>query len=231
MYTSITALTPLVMPVHLFPVEARVQSAIHGIDSIIEGLLEVGCIGVIYSDKDAAGTGDIKCDGPVPFSPYGVAKKGVGEQWAQACHTASLAFWTQVIPNPIGQMDNPKLLQYLFDQWSMGKAPVITSPEQYQDNISVDLLAKDYFRLVKALYKGKGGISNPSGWACPVEALVRRAAWYWTHHTGHPSPIDVKPQPSQQPNTLVNTDTIWARHPDWSEEQFWAELITDYQQS
>ena len=61
----------------------------------------------------------------------------------QSCHAAGLAFWSQVIPNPIGQMDNAKLLQYLFDQWTMGKAPVITTPKLIRDNIPVVLLAKD----------------------------------------------------------------------------------------
>ena len=211
-----------------FPIEERVALAVNNLKSCTQMLIENGCKGVIYSDSIFAGTGAVDCNGSVPFSSYGIAKKKVGDLVSQRCSEAGLLFWRQVIPNPIGPFDNFKLLQYVFERWSNGQTPVITTPDLVRDNIPVVLLAKDYLRLIEEIRLGQGGISNPSGWACTVKDLVNRAAAEWRLQTAQVTPIRLEPQCTQQPQTLVNTDPIWDRNPNWSERPFWSSVMAEH---
>ena len=211
-----------------FPLDARVEAALHNMDLICAALVENGCRGILYSDSFFAGSGNVDTDGRVPFSSYGTAKKRVGDRLEADCQQSGLAFWRMVIPNPIGPLDKPKLLHSLWSAWAEGRKAKLHAPHLIRDHIPVDLLAKAYLRILPDLYERKSGISNPSGWICTVEELTLQAGEYWTHHTGRKAAYTIEARPIQQPAVLANTESIWALAPEWSESAFWKELILEF---
>jgi nucleoside-diphosphate-sugar epimerase len=210
-----------------FPMRSRIDEALHNMDRVCHALAEEGCKGIVYSDSIFSGSGAINCDGVVPFSPYGKAKLEIGDRMESLCEKHQLSFWRVVIPNPIGLLDNHKLLKHVFTAWSQGKTPTLFTPDLVRDNLPVEILSRHYLDVCRRVLAGNSGISNPSGWVCSVKELVQRAGRAWTRQTGDPAPFRSEAQATSQPQSLYNTAPVLTETGDWSEDHFWNELIKE----
>lgn len=210
-----------------FPLRSRIESALHNMDTVCLTLSREGCKGIVYSDSIFSGCGSIICDGTVPFSPYGKAKLEIGNRLERLCKKHQLQFWRVVIPNPIGVLDNPKLLKHVFNAWKRKQTPTLFSPHLIRDNLPVGVLAKHYLKVCEYILEGRSGISNPSGWVCSVQELVERAGREWTGRTGLAAPVRIEVKHDSQPILLHNTSTMLTETDDWSEDYFWNQLVEE----
>lgn len=210
-----------------FPTVTRVAENLLNIEKVCLTLSNNGCQGILYSDSIFSGMGALVEGGTAPFSEYGEAKKRISDALKQQCDYLGLAYWRFVIPNPIGTLDNPKLLHHLFQTWLRGQTFSIHTPTLVRDHIPVGLLAKLFTKVCWTVSAGEGGSSNPSGWICSVEELIKRAGVAFTEATGMDSDFVVDEHKSEQPTCLINTQTVWANKFEWTEKSFWDDLIDE----
>lgn len=111
------------------------------------------------------------------FNPYGLSKHLSFEVFRLEAERLGLSLGKFVIPNPFGPREEFRFTSYLAKEWSLGKRPVVGTPDYIRDNIHVSLLAIAYREMCEAMPESRGLIRmGPSGYVEQQGAFTHRFA-------------------------------------------------------
>jgi len=202
-----------------FDVGAAVENNCFGLQDTIDAFSAAGGRHVWVSGSIFQGDGN---EIP-PISPYGESKATTAALFLEAARSKSLHYSDLIIPNPFGPMDNAKLCDYLFDQWSRQQVATINTPNWVRDNIFVDLLAQAYAQSVLRERRGRVALS---GTHSSMLSFSEKVALETRLRTGWDCRLECRARnEDSQPAVLVNPDKAIDRVPFWSETKAWDALI------
>ena len=187
---------------------------------------EVILTGTYFEAREGAGTAPLRA-----FSPYAESKTDTWEIFLDECNARAMPIGKFVIPNPIGEWEEPRLPAYLITSWLRHQTPVINTPRYVRDNIPVPLLADTYNRFVSSRRHAPRAPTHcsPSGWVESVSAFATRLASEMAPRLGVPCEFEQReqsefPEPLERRNHL---DVISA----WPAEEvsmFWDDYARFY---
>ena len=165
-------------------------------------------------------------------SPYGLSKTLTWQACRQECLRAGLALGKFVIPNPVGPLEEPKLVASLVRDWRGGRVPRLRTPLDICDNLPVHLLASEYVDFVAEM-NSAGPRANtfrrPSGWVESVETFSQRVAREFGRRAGASFAVVADlPPPGSKPTMRRNAVREEISLPAGVGDQFWSDWYAFY---
>jgi UDP-glucose 4-epimerase len=214
-----------------FDVSKAVASNTMGLSRVLQVFADRGGVALVltgtYFEPDE-GKGSLPLRA---FSPYGLSKGITWQLFRYYCHATGIRIGKFVMPNPIGEWEEPRLTAYLISTWLRGEKPVIALPEYVRDNVPARLLARCYADFVGSVAGDRVGErkASPSGWVESVGAFVERAAQELRPRTALPCEFELRKQteflePLERQN-LESALPLWSRDDN---TRFWNDLLKYY---
>lgn len=202
--------------------QAAYQSNTRSMKEVFEALAQSGCRGIIISSSIFEGG----LQGRTAFSPYGLVKQLTSETTIFYGNHFGMHVSRFVIPNPFGALDNPKLIDYLCQEWFAEWTPLIKTPLYVRDNIHVELLAKSFVYWLEHMPKDKGdSVFSPSGYVSNMGDFVALVAKEMQTRLELECKYKLGEQKDfSQPMTLVNETPLKPLFPDWNASEAWDAL-------
>lgn len=147
-----------------FDVPGAVAEATKGGREFLAAVLAAGVSGVVLTHsifESGMGVGD----DPRPIGLYAVAKRTVNEVWSEWSRQLGLAVQHFTIANPVGPLEDPRLISYLVKSWRTGGVPRLKAPHYIRDNVACPVLAQSYLNVAREAANGASGSVTPSMWA------------------------------------------------------------------
>jgi len=82
------------------------------------------------------------------FSKYGISKNITYEVYKSFCKFKNIRYKSIFINNPWGILENKKFNHYLITNWLKKKEVIIKYPSNIRDNININLLSREYNKIV-----------------------------------------------------------------------------------
>ena len=204
------------------------DAATAGADAVMAALARGGGRALVLTGSvfEGAGTAAAK-----PVLAYGRAKAQIRATLTAAAARHVLASACFVVPHPIGALEKPGLGTYLSTRWLAGQPARLRHPTLVRDFIHVDLLAALYAEFCGAqLRAGAPRLRAPSGRAATLLEQARWLAAALSPRLGVPCAVlgAEPPEPSDEPERLVNPEEAGARAATWPVEEAWDRLADFY---
>ncbi len=101
---------------------------------------------------------------------YGKSKSKTYDVFKKFCLKNKIKYKSFYITNPWGIFEEKKLNYYLIKNWLENKVPIIEYPRYIRDNIFIDKLSNEYYKLI---FSKSEKIENfPSGYCCSNKVFI-----------------------------------------------------------
>lgn len=203
-----------------FDVGAAVSSATAGADQFLAVAADRGVRGLALThsvfESDAGRGSD-----PRPIGLYGVAKRATCEVWAEVARRRAIPVRHFTITNPVGPMEEPRLVAHLVRTWRQGEVPRLNSPQYLRDNVASPVLAAAYLTTLRHAADGEAGALTPSMWRETNIDFARRVATQFGLRWGSALQVGAEAVPSvDEPSERVGLDPVDFSD-DGAESRFW----------
>ena len=201
------------------------------VQQVLSFLANNGCQRIVISASVFEGECGLSSSPDIPFSPHGLVKQFTSKTfdfWGRHYGQHVSRF---VIPNPFGELDNPKLIDYLCREWYAGRVPQIRTPLYIRDNIHVELMAFAYRHWLETMPMEKGGsVFAPAGYVSSMGDFVSLVANEMRPRLGLNCEFSLGTQTDfSQPMILVNDNPVDSLFENWNPSTAWDSLAA-YQQ-
>ena len=200
------------------------------VQEVLSSLSKNGCRRVVVSASVFEGECGLSSSENVPFSPHGLVKQFTSKTFEFYGRQNGMQVSRFVIPNPFGELDNPKLIDYLCREWYANRQPQIRTPLYIRDNIHVELLAKAYAYWLEKMSTQEGtSVFAPCGYVSSMADFVDLVAKEMRPRLGLPCEFGLATQTDfSQPMILVNNVPATTCIPKWKATSAW-DALAEYQ--
>jgi UDP-glucose 4-epimerase len=210
-----------------FDTAAALQNNTLNLRTVLQTLkCPVVLTGSVFENDEGTGTEPL-----VAFSPYGLSKALTFQYFRYHCRKAGLPLGKFVIPNPFGQLEEPRFTAHLMRTWKQGKLAEVKTPDYVRDNIHVDLLAMAYAKFADRVASTKEPLlkTNPSGYAGSQGEFAQRVAREVKARTGWACELKLSQQTDfNEPLNRVNTEPAVKVASNWNEQKAWDAFMEFY---